>query len=136
MIEALFCRGGGDVDDLEEGYWLIQRRRSRRVDIPVRIWFGPPDDPDTGEEMDRSWRWRILIAGAEFTGEDLRIGGIPFDDLTTFWPGCRRDPIDAAEYEFRLERQAWAAAYDPNDPYGRPGGKIDAMTATLPFMEN
>jgi hypothetical protein len=133
VINDRFCRAQGGVDALREGYWLIQRRRASRVDIPVRIWFGPPDDPETGEPLDRSPRWRILIGGVEIDEEPVRLGGITFEDLTSFWPACCSDPIDEREYAYRLERQAWASEYDPFDPYGSPGGYIDPMTATLPF---
>lgn len=120
---------------MQEGFWLIQRRRALRVDMPVRIWFGQPDDPVTGEPIDRSPRWRIQIGGVDLDEEPLTIGGITFTALSDFWPACMREPIDEPDYRFRIERQEWAAEYDPFDPFGETGGRIDAMTATLPFLD-
>lgn len=135
MIPDRFIRHQGGVDALQEGHWLIQRHRARRVDIPVRIWFGPPSDPDTGEDMDRSPRWRVQIGGVEIDNEPVRMGGITFDGLTSFWPSCCTSPIDEAEYRYRIERQEWAAEYDPLDPFKDIGGFIDPMSATLPFQD-
>ena len=133
MIPDRFNRRQDGADGMREGHWLILRHRANRVDIPVRIWFGPPNDPETGEIMDRSWRWRIEIAGAELGEEPLIVGNIPFNDIASFWPSCQTHPIDRHEYEYRIERQSWAALHDPSDPFATPGGKINAMTATLPF---
>lgn len=134
MIEMMFTRDGGP-DGLAGGLFLIQRHRANRVDIPVRIWWGPPADPETGELLDRSPRWRIHLAGTEFDGEPVRLGNITIYAVTDFWPTCATAPIDEREYAYRLERQAWAAIYDPDDPFATPGGRVDPMTATLPFME-
>lgn len=131
MIDDPFTRSHGDPDDLVEGYYLVQFRRARRVNIPVRIWFGAPTDPDTGEEMDRSPRWQIHIAGVPFT-EPLDFGGIRFNAVTDFWPTIAGNAIDATEYTFRVERAAWAQQHDPDDALATPGGRISAMNATLP----
>lgn len=123
----------GGVDALEEGCFLIQRRRADRVDVPVRIWFGPPLDPETLEEMDRSPRWQIDIAGVPFD-EPLYFGGMTISSLIDFWPACKREPIDRAEYDYRVARTNWAIANDPDDAFATVGGRIDPMTATLPGM--
>lgn len=39
--------------------------------LPIKIWYGPPHDPDTGEEMDRSWRWQCLLDGKEADWYDI-----------------------------------------------------------------
>jgi hypothetical protein len=133
MIEEPFLREQPGADALEEGFYLIRRRaRAQRVDVPVRIWFGPPLDPETREPLERSWRWQIELAGYPFD-EVLVIGGITFAAVSDFWPVVKREPIDEAEYRFRLQRQEWAAEFDEYDPFGTPGGRIDPMTATLPF---
>lgn len=131
MIVDPFTRSTGGPDDLVEGYYLVEFRRARRVNIPVRIWFGAPIDPDTGEEMDRSHRWQIEIAGVAFT-EPLTFGGIRFNAVTDFWPAIMRSRVDVIEYRVRVERAAWAQEYDLDDALGTPGGKISAMNATLP----
>lgn len=135
MIPDRFNRRQEGADALREGYWLIQRRRANRVDMPVRVWFGAPEDPDTGEVMDRSPRWRIQIGGVEIDEDPIALGGRTFESLTDFWPSCCRDPIDEAEYRFRMDRQEWASQYDPEDPFAAIGGRIDPMSATLPFQD-
>lgn len=135
MIRDRFIREQEGVDALEEGYFLLQRRRSQRVDMPVRIMFDAPVDPDTGEALDRSPRWRVLIGGVEVDEEPFWLGGVQFQTMTDFWPRCKMEPIDAQEYEYRMQRQAWASDYDPYDPFGTPGGRINPMTATLPFQD-
>lgn len=137
MIPEPFARdqGGGCADRLVEGFYLIRMARARRVDMPVRIWFGPPIDPDDPKEtLDRSPRWQIQICGALFDQEPLSFNGIKFTSLPDFWPRCARDPIPEDDYAFRIRRQEWAAAYDPLDPMGSPGGKVDPMTARLPGL--
>lgn len=133
MIVDRFIRDQASADALREGYYLIQRRRSRRVDIPMRIWFGPPVDPETGEEMDRSPRWQISVAGVLIDDEPVNIGGMTFNDASDLWPAVGQSPTTEADYLFRIARQDWAAAHDPDDPLGSPGSRIDPFTAPLPF---
>lgn len=133
MIEEPFLRDQGGADALVEGYYLLQRRRARRVEIPFRIWFGAPRDPETGEELDRSHRWQVEIAG-ELFDEPLTFGPIKFSELGDFWPAIAVEPITADEYRFRIERAAWSRVHDPDDALATPGGRINAMTATLPGM--
>lgn len=119
---------------LIEGLWLLRRDRQERLPLPVRTWFGAPLDPDTGEEMDRSPRWQIQIAGILIDGETYA-GGMLFNEMADFWPQCTRHPIDQADYNSRIERADWAALYDPNDAFADLSRKIDPMTVTLPFSD-
>lgn len=132
MIPDPFLRDQVGPDRLVEGCYLIRRLRANRVDLPVRVWFGPPVDED-GVELDRSLRWQITICGV-LLDQPMRIGGIQIDSLSDIWPACRDAAISAADYAYRIARAAWAAANDPNDPFGTPGGRIDPMTVTLPFL--
>lgn len=132
MIPDPFIRERADAAPLIEGYYLIRRGRAGRVDIPVRIWFGAPIDEDTGEEMDRSHRWQIQVGFQMLEDQALRVGGITIEHLEDLWPACAREPIDEAEWRFRLERAEWAGAYDPNDAFAEIGGRIDPLTCTLP----
>jgi hypothetical protein len=120
------------ADALVEGYYLLKRRRAQRVDMPVRIWFGAPLD-ENGDELDRSPRWQVMIAGTLLGEEPFWIGGLNIECLADLWPACAAEPIDLNEYEFRMARAEWAAEHDPLDPFGTPGGRIDPMTAPLPF---
>lgn len=132
MIADPFIREQSGPDRLIAGCYLISRQRADRVDMPVRIWFGPPLDED-GNALDRSYRWQVAVCGMVLD-EPARIGGITINDISDIWPTCASNPIGRDEYEFRLARASYAAANDPNDPFGTPGGRIDPMTAPLPFL--
>ncbi len=132
IIADPWIRDRGGADALVEGHYLILRRRSGRVDMPVRIWFGPPID-DEGNELDRSPRWQVAICGTVID-EAMTIGGIFIETIADIWPACASEPITAEDYAFRIARQGWAAANDPDDPFGTPAGHIDPMTAPLPFL--
>lgn len=112
--------------------WYQWLRRGRPAQ-PVRIWFGPPSDPETGEEMARSWRWQMLVSGRPVVAvaEDRED---PFDPVwADVWPQVSADPIPRAEYEFLLATIEHARLHDPNSPFARPERKINLMTATLPY---
>ena len=129
MIPFPFIRERTGADPLIEGFYLI--RRSGRVAVPVKIWFGAPLDED-GEELDRSHRWQIQVGFALLDEEPMRIGGVRIEHLDDLWPACAREPVDEAEWRFLLDRAAWASEYDENDALGHMGEKIDPMTVTLP----
>lgn len=131
MIPDPFVRDRCGADPLIEGYYLLRAGRGTRVDIPVRVWFGAPLDDD-GEELDRSHRWQIQVGFQLLEELPMRVGAVWFNEVTDVWPTCLRWPIDEAEFRFRLERASWAGNYDPNDPHGTIGGRIDPMTCTLP----
>lgn len=117
---------------LREGYFLIHRDRAERTDIPVRVWFGPPADPQTGEILDRPWRWHMQIGLTLLDDEPISVGGIYFSEFSEIWPGCAKHEIDREDYEYRIARASWASDWDPEDPHGEVGGRIDPMTCPLP----
>lgn len=53
--------------------------------VGVKLWFGPPADPVTGEPLDRSPRWQALVAGVESE---------PYEA----WISCCGHPITEDEY--------------------------------------
>jgi hypothetical protein len=67
---------GLDVERPQEGFYRF-KLRSGGVYGVVRIWYGAPLDPQTGEEMDRSWRWQ-----AAFNGELI--------EFEQAWPQCAK----------------------------------------------
>lgn len=101
------------------GYYRF-RLRSGGVRGVVRIWHGPPHDPVTGEEMDRSWRWQ-----AQFNGEYI--------DVDRVWPTCAGDPTDEQHYRRAIARQKWAQENAPGSAYADPRAKHDPLSAPLPF---
>ena len=135
MIADPFLRERGGADGLVEGYYLL--RSAGRVDIPIRIWFGAPLDPDTGELLDRSPRWQVRVYGIDASDPEYPplIYGRPMEKIEDVWPKCARWPTSEADYRYRVERAEWAEQYDAADPFGTKSGKVDHMTAPLPFME-
>lgn len=122
-------------DGLQAGYFLLPMRRSDRVDVPIRIWFGPPEDPDEpGAYLDRGHAWHIEINGIEAGDPDnpACIAGRPIEHLDEIWPRAKAFPITADDYAFRVARADHAEQWDENDAFGGTGRKIDPLTVTLP----
>lgn len=117
--ESALRFAGHDPDTPVAGHYRM-RLRSGGVFVGVRVWHGPPHDPVTGEEMDRSWRWQAEIDGRPA-------------DLADVWPKCAGDPIDAAEYQFLAARRRWGEENAPDSPQADPRRRIDPLTAPLPF---
>ena len=86
--------------------------------VALRFWLGPPIDPDTGEEMERSPRWQCRVNGTEL---------VPVE---RYWPQCARDPISLEEHN-RLCRLS--ATLDPASPYYDPTRPIDRLKTPMPF---
>ena len=98
------------------------RLRGGTVRGGVRIWHGPPYDPVTGEELDRSWRWQ-----AEMDGQYIEI-----DDV---WPQCAGEPISEDAYRELVARRIWAQQNAPRSSYADRTRKIDLLSThhPLPF---
>lgn len=113
---------GISVDKPAAGFYSI-RLRSEAVRRGVRLVFGPPTDPITGEEMDRSWRWMAFL-------DDGSI--IDFDDA---WPKCAGDPISEADFDYYSSRTKWAAENAPQSAYANPKRRYDPLSnqEPLPF---
>ncbi|RIV79541.1 hypothetical protein [Pelagerythrobacter aerophilus] len=112
---------GTDVTKPTAGFYRF-RMRSGGVRGVVRIWFGPPHDPVTGEELDRSWRWQ-----AEFNGEPV--------DLDRVWPDCAGEPVTEQDYRRAIARQEWARQHAPDSAYADHRKRRDPLDPgePLPF---
>lgn len=110
---------GADVSTPVAGFYR-HRLRSGSVIGGVRIWYGPPHDPDTGEVMDRGYRWQ-----AEFDGDPV--------DFDQVWPGCTGSPISEAEYRALVARREWARKNAPDSSYAKVGRKIDPLSLAEPL---
>lgn len=96
------------------GFYRMKLRRGAAW-VPVRIWFGPSLDPDTGAEReDRPWLWH-----AEVNGEV----GDPWE--TGAWPYCAGEPIPEADYRFLRDRNEWSRRYDAGSPEANPRRRVD-----------
>lgn len=99
------------------------RLRAGAVKGVVRIWYGPPNDPVTGEPLDRSWRHQ-----AEFNGKPI--------ELEDVWPKCGGEPVTEAEYRRAIARQDWAREAAPTSAYADPKRKADLLSEPLPSFRS
>jgi hypothetical protein len=110
---------GFDPDIPVQGHYRM-RLRSGGVFVGIRIWHGPPLDPVTGEELDRSHRWQAVA-------NDRPI------DLERVWPRCAADSIDEREYRYLTGLQEWGVKHAPDSPQANPHRKVNPLTAPTPF---
>lgn len=118
-VRPVHVAGAQDVSKPVAGFFR-HKLRSRGIVGGVRIWFGAPLDPVTGEELDRSHRWQ-----AEFDGEYVE-----FDDV---WPGCTGEPISEADYRALVNRRTWARKNAPNSAFANPKRKYDPLSSQEPL---
>lgn len=88
------------------------------VSVGVEIRYGPPLDPVTGEELDRSWRWIAFTNGRPI-------------DIDRVFPQCAGSPIDAEEYAYLSSLQTWGEQHAPSSPEANPHKPINWLTAPL-----
>lgn len=112
--------GYGVSPDTPVAGFYRARLRSGGMMVGIRIWYGAPHDPVTGDEMDRSHRWQ-----AEANGRYI--------ELDHVWPGCAGEPIDQAEHDHLKSLQDWAVNHAPASSMANPYRKADLLTMPLPF---
>jgi hypothetical protein len=110
---------GFDPDSPIEGYYRMRLKMGGAF-VGVRVWHGAPLDPETGEEMDRSWRWQALVNDGPVL-------------LERVWPKCAADPVSQSEYEYLCTVHQWAKQHAPNSPQANPMQRINPLTAPTPF---
>jgi hypothetical protein len=112
---------GASVGSPVAGFYRT-RLRGGGVIGGVRLWHGPPLDPVTGEELDRSHRWQ-----AEFDGDP-----VDFDEV---WPKCAGSPITEAEYRALVARREWSRKFAPGSAHADPRKRLDPLdpNSPLPF---
>lgn len=110
---------GFNPDEPVEGYYRM-RLRFGGVQVGIRIWYGPPLDPVTGEEMDRGWRWQATANGHPA-------------DLERVWPRCAGDPVDQAEHDYLVSLQRWGEQHAPESAIADPTQRVDLNRAPLPI---
>lgn len=123
-FETALTRRSDAADALAEGYYRWERRD--RVPVPVRIWFGPPADPVTGETLERSHRWQVTVGG-----KTLGDPGCP--ELEDFWPRCAGNRVDQAEHDFLIATAGYAREHDAFSPFADARGRINLLNATIPI---
>jgi hypothetical protein len=106
-----------DPDLPVAGFYRVRLRRGAS-DSVIRIWLGPPKDPETGEEMaDRGFAWQ-----AELNGQAV--------DVFDYWPGCARERISREEHDRIVERNR---TMNEASPFYDPKKPIDIWSAPPPF---
>lgn len=121
-VRPMQVAGALDVSVPVAGFYKM-RLRSGAIKSGVHILHGPPLDPVTGDQLDRSWRWQAFVNGEYF------------DDFDRLWPACAREPIDAAEYRRLCSRLRWAEQNAPSSAYADRSQKYDPLSSqeALPF---
>jgi hypothetical protein len=107
------------TDEPVAGFYRM-RMRMGGVPVGIRIWFGPPHDPVTGEVLDRGWRWQVHINGEMI-------------DIERVWPVCARQVITEIEYERHCVKQKWARQHVPDDALAQPRKSIDHLQTPMMF---
>lgn len=110
---------GFDPDHPVEGFYRMRLKMGGAF-VGVHVWYGPPHDPETGEEMDRSWRWQAEVNGAASL-------------LERVWPKCAAEKIDQSEYQYLRSVHQWAKRHAPHSPQANPMMRINPLTAPTPF---
>ena len=116
---ALAVAGAVNVSKPAAGFFRF-KMRSGGVYGGVRIWFGPPHDPVTGEELDRSWRGQ-----AEFNGQPC--------DFDRVWPACCAMPITEIDYNRYCARTDWARRHAPESAFADHGKRLDPLSTDTPL---
>lgn len=112
--------GAIDVSEPVAGFYKIKLGQNT-VLRAVRLWNGPPLDPVTGEELDRSWRWQAQLDDGHYV------------DFDRVWPKCGRDPIDLAEWQRCRKRHEWAQSHAPDSAYAERGRAHDPLSTSSPL---
>lgn len=110
---------GFNPDQPKPGYYRM-RLRSGGAYVGVRIWFGAPLDPVTGEEMDRSHRFQAHLNGT-------------YAEMDRVWPKCAGDPISIDEYRHLCATQQWAQQHAPDSALAQPTRRFDPLSSPLLF---
>jgi hypothetical protein len=123
--DQLYAEGGTFV--VPQGYGVSvepvagfyrSKLRSGAHPVGIKIWHGPPLDPDTGEEMDRGHRWQAHCNDS-------------YIEIDRVWPQCGGDPIGRAEYVYLTAMQSWGKQHAPDSPQAKPDRAINLLTAPI-----
>lgn len=112
--------GGIDPETPIAGFYRM-RLGAGTVAVGIRLWFGPPHDPVTGEELDRSWRWQAQADDGAML------------DMARVWPSCAKNPITEADFKARQHRTAWAQQAAPQSAYADRRRKYDPLSRATPL---
>jgi hypothetical protein len=119
-VRAVYVPGQIDVSEPMAGFYRM-RIGAGTVSIGIRILFGAPHDPVTGEPLDRSLRWQAFADDGELL------------DWDRIWPACAKHPITEAEFRAKQGRRAWAEQAAPDSAYADRKAKYDPLSRSTPL---
>lgn len=119
-VRAVHVEGEVDVSTPVAG-WFRMRIGAGTVAIGIHVFNGPPRDPITGEELDRSWRWQAIADDGELLEWDR------------IWPACAKHPITETEFKTRQGRRVWAEQAAPDSAYADRRRKYDPLSSSTPL---
>lgn len=119
-VRAMAVAGAVDVSTPAAGFYRM-RLSQGTIAVAIRLWFGPPHDPVTGEEMDRSWRWQAQTHDGEL---------LP---LEMVWPQCAKSPISEANFVERQNQHQWAQRSAPESAYADRRQKFNILDPRQPL---
>jgi hypothetical protein len=98
------------ISDPVPGFFKIKLVRGGPY-VAARLEFGPGVDPETGEELDRSYMWTATVAG--------KVPRLPSPDpvkagaMNVWLHGIE---ITEADYRYLIDSQAWELAHGTVEP--------------------
>lgn len=115
-----------DPDRPEPGCFMFRPGKDAPR-LPTRVLHGPPKDPVTGETLDRSWRWLVLVAGLQHREPNvcpIRAGAM---QVWLYGQRITREQHDRALAEYRRRLQ------QPGSGVGDHTRRIDLFNEPPPF---
>jgi len=95
----------------------------------LKVLYGVPNDPVTGEPLDRSPRWQCWL-----NDESVEPWSVIMElDGVTQQPVINGELIDEAEYKYLCDVSQWASAHAPDSPEANPRRPID-LAAMKPIF--
>lgn len=118
-VRPVYVPGQMPIMEPVAGFYFFKLGRNTIRGV-VKLWYGQPADPVTGELMDRSLRWQSL-----FNDEPI--------DIDRVFPACVGEPATEVDYRAACERLAWARQHAPNSSYAKPSMRHDLLSTAEPM---
>ena len=84
--------------------------------VAAELTYGPPLDPETGEPLERSWRWQVRLNGVAYERHDM-------DEM--IWRVHTSPRIGQAEHDHMVEVARWAREEAPGLPEANERDPVD-----------
>lgn len=111
---------GLSVEHPVEGFYKIKLGKNA-IWRGVHLRFAPPNDPLTGEVLDRSWRWQAFLDDGSLVEFDVA------------WPKCAGEPISQKDFDHFVARQRWAETNAPDSAYADRRKPLDLLSRSNPL---